>query len=179
MSTAPGGHDQGSGRDRYDRSTENPRQRLDRQFGELLQELRVAQTGVQLLFGFLLLLPFSAGSNRLVDTDHILYALTLVTSTAALGFLMSPVLVHRALFQRKRRPELVVVSHWLAVVGLLLLMVSVLCAVALVARVALGTSGSTPWIIGGCVVIVVGLWVVLPLALRLSSDPIRPPSSEK
>src|SRR4051794_17651990 len=94
-----------------DRPDETPAERADRNFVELLQELRVAQTGVQILFAFLLTLPFT---NRFVSIDGFqrgVYVFTLVSSATTVALLVAPVAVHRLLFQRGRKRELVYVGH--------------------------------------------------------------------
>jgi len=93
---------------------EMPLQRADRNLAELLQELRVAQTGVQILFAFLLTLSFT---DRFVTIDGFqrgVYVFTLVTSATTVALLVAPVAVHRLLFQRGRKRELVHVGHRMA-----------------------------------------------------------------
>ena len=97
---------------------EAPLQRADRNFAELLQELRVAQTGVQILFAFLLTLSFM---DRFAMADAFqrgVYVFTLAASAVTVALLIAPVAVHRLLFQRGRKRELVRVGHRLVVTGL-------------------------------------------------------------
>ena len=100
---------------------ETPMQRLDRNWADLLQELRVVQTGVQLLTGFLLTLPFQARFEQLSVYERMIYLITVALSVAATGFLIAPVSLHRILFRRHARQLMVTVSHRLAIIGLVLL----------------------------------------------------------
>src|ERR1700712_4015200 len=80
-------------------------QRLDRNWTDLLQELRVVQTGVQFLTGFLLTLPFQQRFWQLSSRQHDLYLASVSASVVATAFLQAPVSVHRALFRRHQRDE--------------------------------------------------------------------------
>lgn len=100
---------------------ENQVQRLDRNWGDLLQELRVVQTGVQLLTGFLLTLPFQARFAELPVRDTRLYLATVACSAAATVALITPVAMHRVLFRRHKMHELVGIAHWFAIAGIALL----------------------------------------------------------
>jgi Family of unknown function (DUF6328) len=142
------------------------RAQIDRQFAELLQELRAGQTGVQLLFGFLLAIPFTAKYGLLDATVHHVFTLTVALATLALTFLMSPVLAHRLTFRRKVRPQLIQVSHYCALVGMYLLSGAVLGAVYVVASVAVPGQRAQPWLMVTCASGLVLAWVVLPLLLR-------------
>ena len=100
---------------------ETEAQRLDRNWSSLLQELRVAQTGVQLLTGFLLILPFQP---RFAELDAVMRTVYLVTVSCSIGatvLLVAPVSMHRVLFRRHRLETLVAVSHKYAIVGTMLL----------------------------------------------------------
>jgi hypothetical protein len=78
-----------------DQRGETPLERLDRNWADLLQELRVVQTGVQLLTGFLLTLPFQARFAQLHQFEENLYLSTVGLAIASTGFLIAPVLIHR------------------------------------------------------------------------------------
>ena len=95
-----------------------PLRRADRNFAELLQELRVAQTGVQILFAFLLGLVFTDRFARLGTTERGIYLATLAASALTGALLVAPVMVHRLLFQRGFKRELVRIGHRFAVAGL-------------------------------------------------------------
>ena len=114
-------------------SHETERQRWQRNFADLLQELRVAQTGVQILFAFLLTLPFSNGFTRTSGFQKDVYIVALLSSAAAAALIISPVAFHRALFRQGRKPELVRYSHAMATGGLACMLVAMVSAVLLVA----------------------------------------------
>jgi len=118
---------------------ETPVQRLDRNWADLLQELRVLQTGVQLLTGFLLMLPFQSRFDQLSTLQNAVYLLTVSLSVAATGCLIAPVSLHRTLFRRHARAVLVMKSHRLVVIGMSLLACAVIGAVLLVFDVVAGT----------------------------------------
>jgi hypothetical protein len=145
-----------------DRRDEDPAKRWDRNYSELLQELRVAQTGVQILFAFLLTIPFSA---RFVEAtgpfDHFVYVFTVVTTALAMALLVAPATHHRQMFRQGRKPELVVTSSRLAKVGLAVMLVSVMGAVYLVLDVVAGL-GWAAAIVGFLAALYVFLWYVVP-----------------
>lgn len=119
---------------------ETPDERFDRNWNELLQELRVAQTGVQILFAFLLTIPFNQRFEHLTDTQRATYIVTLVLTALATLCLIAPVSHHRILFRRGRKKELVEASSTLAMVGLVFLWLSVVGAVFLVFEVVVAMS---------------------------------------
>src|SRR5690349_24583125 len=103
---------------------ESEKQRWDRNFADLLQELRVAQTGVQILFAFLLTLPFSSGFTRTTNFQKDTYIVALLAAAAATAMIISPVAFHRALFRQGRKPELVRFAHRVAIGGLAFMLIS-------------------------------------------------------
>ena len=153
------------------------RSQMDRQFAELLQELRVGQTGVQLLFGFLLTIPFTTRYAELRSDVHRVFAVTLMFATLALTSLMAPVLFHRVTFRRKIRPKIIKVSHYSALAGMYLLMAAILGAVYVVASVAVPGSRSLPWLLAVCALGLTTLWVVIPLVLRETAPPTTTPAA--
>ena len=104
---------------------ENEAEQLDRHWLELLQELRVAQTGIQILFAFLLVVAFSRPFQDAGDFSHVVFAVTLVLTAMAAGLLIAPVSVHRMVYRRRLRPELVRTAARMAVGGLVLMLCSV------------------------------------------------------
>lgn len=119
-------------------------QRWDRNFTDLLQELRVAQTGVQILFGFLLTVPFSNRFGQVTTLQKVVYALTFLSCTVAAALLIAPVSRHRQMFRQGRKAELVMRSDLLAQSGLLALMVTVTGVVFLVMDVLAGLAAACP-----------------------------------
>ena len=148
-----------------DHRGETTHQVLDRNVGELLQELRVAITGVQVLFAFLLTLAFT---DRFAELDQVgvtVYTITLLSTALATLTLIAPVSFHRIVFRRRQKAALVAVADRLLMVGLALLMLSITSATLLVLDVVLGR---WPAAVGAGFVAVFGvvLWYVLPLRQR-------------
>jgi len=141
-------------------------ERADRQLSELLQELRVVQTGVQVLFAFLLGVPFTQRFESLSQFDRGLYFATLLLSAAAILLLVAPTAWHRWLFELGDKSHLVSVAHRLAAAGLACVGLAVTAVVALVADVlysALATAISAGVVGVACTL----LWLLLPLRRRL------------
>ena len=144
---------------------ESENERMDRNFVELLQELRVLQTGTQILAGFLLTLPFQA---RFADLSR--YEVGLFMTAVGLAFLttillVGPVSVHRVLFRRHRKADLVRVSHTLARAGLVTLGLTMTAVLTLTFTLVLGVTAG--WVAGGVTVLLFSLiWWALPLWLR-------------
>lgn len=101
---------------RHEGETED--ERLDRNWNELLQELRVAQTGVQILTGFLLTLPFASRFTELATYQHYVYLAVLSGSVLSTGLLVAPVVYHRLLFRHGLRPWIVSQAHRSTTAGL-------------------------------------------------------------
>ena len=97
-------------------------QSVDRHFTELLQELRVAQTGVQILFAFLLGLAFTPRFPDLSDAQQRVYLATLVLAAVSAALLIAPVGYHRTVFRQRLRPQLVNTGHRYAIAGLFVLL---------------------------------------------------------
>jgi Family of unknown function (DUF6328) len=111
---------------------ETEKQRWDRNFADLLQELRVAQTGVQILFAFLLTLPFSNGFPKTTAFQKDVYMVALIAAACATAMIIAPVAFHRALFRQGRKPELVRYAHRMATGGIAFLLISMVSSVLLV-----------------------------------------------
>jgi hypothetical protein len=148
---------------------ETEAERLDRNWASLLQELRVAQTGVQLLTGFLLMLPFQQRFTELDGATRTVYLVTVGCSIGSTVLLVAPVSMHRLLFRRHRLKTLVSVSHNYAIAGLLLLGVALAGVAVVIFDIVLGPTAA--WIAGGCTL--VGLacfWLAVPLRERGTRD---------
>jgi amino acid permease len=111
---------------------ETEKQRWDRNFADLLQELRVAQTGVQILFAFLLTLPFSSGFPKTTAFQKDVYIAALLSAAFATAMIISPVAFHRALFRQGRKPELVQYAHRMATGGLAFMLIAMVASVLLI-----------------------------------------------
>jgi O-antigen/teichoic acid export membrane protein len=149
---------------------ETETERLDRNWGDLIQELRVLQTGVQFLTGFLLTLPFQQKFAQLSSAQVTLYLSTVAASIGATAFLQAPVSVHRALFRRHRRKQQVLVAHRLAIVGIILLACAVIGVASLIFDVLHGTGAGVAAGIVTAVGLIV-LWSVVPMSLRGKDAP--------
>ncbi|BBX68627.1 DUF6328 family protein [Mycolicibacterium psychrotolerans] len=152
-------------RERRETGTE----RLDRNWASLLQELRVVQTGVQLLTGFLLTLPFQQRFTMLDDTMQVVYLATVSASVLSTALLIAPVGMHRVLFRRHRLGSLVSAAHRCAYAGLLLLGVAVTGMTVIIFD---AVAGLTPALVAGACALLLfaGFWFVLPLGMR-GADP--------
>ncbi|MGI5466551.1 DUF6328 family protein [Streptomyces sp. CA-132043] len=147
---------------------ETAEERADRRWGELLQELRVAQTGVQILFGFLLTVVFQPGFEELDSLGRRIYVVTVVLGAATTGALIGPVSLHRLVTGRRLKPETVTWASRLTVLGLVLLLCTMVSAMLLILRVALHGTGAM-WLVGGMLVWFVLCWFVLPMYARHSA----------
>jgi hypothetical protein len=157
----------GTDDERYtqDRPNESPTERLDRNWNDILQELRVLQTGVQLLTGFLLTLPFQQRFTTLGSGERSLYLAAVAASIVATGFLQAPVSVHRALFRRHRRREQVQLAHRLSIVGIVFLACAVVAVTTLIFEVLDGwPTGLAAGAAAGLLLIV--LWLIIPWVAR-------------
>ncbi|MBZ4014281.1 DUF6328 family protein [Streptomyces purpurogeneiscleroticus] len=147
---------------------ETPEERADRRWAELLQELRVAQTGVQILFGFLLTVVFQPGFARLDDLGRDIYVVTVVLGAATTGALIGPVSLHRLVTGHRLKPQTVTWASRLTVLGLVLLLCTMVSAMLLILRVALHGTGAL-WLVGGMFVWFILCWFVLPVCARCSA----------
>ena len=109
----------------YSRGHETAAERLDRNWNDLLQELRVVQTGVQILTGFLLTVPFQQRFSELTEAQHRLYLGLVVAAVTTIGLLIAPVGMHRVLFRRRQKDTLIELADRLARAGLFCLCVVV------------------------------------------------------
>ncbi|MGV0734891.1 DUF6328 family protein [Mycobacterium syngnathidarum] len=145
---------------------ETEAERLDRNWSSLLQELRVVQTGVQLLTGLLLTLPFQERFSMLDGPMRVLYLATVACSSAATALLVAPVGMHRLLFRRHRLNLLVSAAHRCAFLGLVLLGLAMTGVTELIFDTVAGREAG---VIAGAVALLtfVGVWLLLPLVMRL------------
>ncbi|WP_031108884.1 DUF6328 family protein, partial [Streptomyces sp. NRRL S-146] len=144
---------------------ETPLQRADRNFVELLQELRVTQTGVQIPFAFLLSLAFTSRFEDLDTVQRVTYVVTLLLAVLAAALFTAPAALHRSLFQQGAKPRIVQVSSRLATTGLSVLVFAFSGSVLLVVDVTTGRAGGVA--AGTATFLVcVGLWGLLPRLVR-------------
>jgi hypothetical protein len=147
---------------------EDHKQRVDRELIELLNELRVALPGVQVLFAFLLTIPFAQGFTKLDGTEKFVYAASLMLSAAATGLLIAPTSYHRLQYRAGDKEQILLTANKMAIVGLVALAGAIACAVYVVmavvfdAGIAVALAGATAGMLGW-------LWYGLPLTRKLSS----------
>ncbi len=139
--------------------------RLDRNYNELLQELRVAQTGVQILFAFLLTIAFQPTFDGLSGFQHRLYLGTLLGAAAAVILFIAPVAIHRMMFRRGMKDRLVALTSRLAMAGLTFLSLAIVGAVLLVVDVVAGRVAAVI-LAGGTGAAIVVLWILVPGIFR-------------
>jgi O-antigen/teichoic acid export membrane protein len=151
-----------------DAREETELERLDRNTVELLNELRVAATGVQVMLAFLLVVPFNARWSRVTAFDRVDYFVTLLCVSAAAVLLIAPSMQHRLLFQRGEKPYLVQMGNRSAIAGGAFLAVGITGALILLSDVLFGAVSAA--IVGGVSAVVVStLWFWIPLRRRLRS----------
>ena len=132
---------------------------------ELLQELRVAGLGVQVLFGFLLSLPFTIRFTRLTHAQRGLYVADLLLAALSTALLLTPVAYHRMVFRQHLKEPLVRVANVMAIAGLVAVGLSITVAVLLVISFVEGEVPAFIWTF--CIgVLFLALWVVVPLIRR-------------
>lgn len=163
--------------DRHYSRDENEAEQLDRHWLELLQELRVAQTGVQIMFAFLLVVAFSRPFQEAGTYTHVVFAVTLVVTALATGLLIGPVSVHRLLYRRRLRPELVMTAARMAVGGLFLLLGAVAGGLLLALDVVLSRT-ATIVVVVGVVAWFAVFWYVVPITIRGRARTVRASSGE-
>nr|WP_031034455.1 DUF6328 family protein [Streptomyces sp. NRRL F-5650] len=154
---------EGAGRRRGRNETEE--ERADRMWTELIQEVRVAQMGVQILFGFLLTVVFQPKYATLSDTDQTIYLVTVVLGAVTTGALIGPVSLHRLVSGRRVKPQAVRWASRLTLLGLVLLLATTACSLLLILRVATH-DGFVPYLVTGVVLWYLLCWFGIPLWTR-------------
>jgi len=139
-------------------------ERADRNLSELLQELRVAQTGVQILFAFLLSLSFQPRFETIDATQRWTYVTTLLMSVVTAGLLVAPAAVHRVTFGQGLKIQTVQLGHRLFTSGLATMALTLTGAVLLVLDVTMGRAFAIP-VAAAAGIMLLGLWFLLPLPL--------------
>jgi uncharacterized protein DUF6328 len=155
------------------RPNETEAEREDRNLAELLQELRVAGLGIQIIFGFLLSIPFTNKFSALGTGQRTLYIVTLLLAAVATALLIGPVAYHRLVFRRNLKRHLIGAANVMAILGLATVGLTVSAAVVLVlSYVAHGL----PTVLLGVFVVglFAGLWFIFPLTRHWSHSPEPP-----
>ena len=144
---------------------ESAMERLDRNTVELLNELRVASVGIQVLFAFLLIVPFNVGFRRVTSFDRYVYFATLLCIASAAVLLIAPSIHHRLLFRLHQKAYLVTVASRLTIAAMAFLTVGLTGILVLISDVVFGLA--TAIVVGSvAAVLVSGLWFAVPLSRR-------------
>lgn len=155
--------------DRPSGREESEDERLDRNLGELLQELRVALPGVQVLFAFLLAVPFQQNFTKITTFEKDVYFVTLLCTAISAALLIAPSSYHRMTFRLQQKHELVFLANRFSIAGLAFLAVAMTGAIVLITDV----------LFGGIATVITGvaagstfatLWYGLPLKRRISLE---------
>ncbi|MDF2916882.1 DUF6328 family protein [Microbacterium sp. NPDC006705] len=148
-----------------DGRAESADERADRNWNELLQELRVLQTGTQILTGFLLALAFQPAFRDLSGPQRVFYLTLVVLAALSAIVALSPVALHRGLFRRRAKPAVVAFGHTALLFALVTVSVLLVGVVVFVFDVVVSTAAS--WVAGGALAFLIALlWVVSPLIYR-------------
>ena len=146
---------------------ESEKQRTQRQMMELLQELRVVTAGVQVLFAFLLTIPFSQRFADVNEFQKTVYFATLLLTTLSAAMLMAPTAYHRLRFHQRDRQHIVEVSNRFAITGLVALALAMTGAVLLVSDFLYSSTTLIVAAAGGTGLVFAVCWYALPLLRRL------------
>ena len=145
-------------------------ERSERQMAELLQELRVALPGVQILFAFLLTVPFAQGFERVTNFQKNLFFVTLLATAISTACFIAPTATHRLRFHKRDRRYVIESANTLLIAGLVFLSIAVVGAVTLITDLLF--DGAARWIWPSLIAVVLAvLWFLRPLARSESSGP--------
>ena len=144
------------------RNDEDEAERLDRELIELLNEVRVAMPGVQVLFGFLLTVPFQQGFRRISEFQEYLYFITLLLAATASAFLIAPSALHRILFRDHDKEWIVKTGSRLVLLGLAVLALAMVGAVFLITDILFREATVTA-VVAAIALLYASLWFALGL----------------
>jgi hypothetical protein len=144
---------------------ESSKERLDRELIELLNEIRVALPGIQVLFAFLFAAPFAQGWRRVTETQETMFVIAILAAALATACLIAPTTFHRLNFRQGAKEQVLRISNVLVLAGTLMLSVAMAAAVFVVCELIMPTGSATALALltGGVMVL---LWFAGPLALR-------------
>jgi Family of unknown function (DUF6328) len=154
---------------KVDAKDEDHEDRVNRELIELLNELRVALPGVQILFAFMLILPFSQGFAKVTTAERWVYFVAFIASALATALLIAPSSYHRLRFRHGDKERLLVASNRMAIGGMALIAVAMACVVGLITDVIFGTPAAAiaAGLVGGWFA---WFWYGLPLTRRFGMD---------
>jgi hypothetical protein len=144
---------------------ETPRERADRNLAEMTGELRVVITGIQVLFAFLLVVPFDGGFRSIGEFERATYFVTLVLAALAVVCLIAPSAAHRVLFRRDDKPYLVGTGNRQVIAGLVFLALAMCGSLTLVASKLFGPGAGVATLVLAAAVFGT-VWFGLPLRRR-------------
>jgi Family of unknown function (DUF6328) len=146
---------------------ESDEERLDRNLSELLQELRVALPGVQVLFAFLLAVPFQQNFTKINEFEKYVYFITLLCTALSAILLIAPSSYHRMTFRLQQKRELIFLANRFTIAGLAFLALAMTGAIVLITDVLFGGVATVVTGVGAATVFIV-VWYAMPLRRRLS-----------
>ena len=151
---------------------EDGQERINRELIELLNELRVALPGVQILFAFMLILPFSQGFTRITPTERWVYFAAFIAAALGTALLIAPSSYHRLRFRQRDKEHLLLVANRMAIAGMALVAISMAMVVGLITDVIYGTLAASlaAGFVGGWFA---WFWYGLPLTRRFDDDEER------
>jgi hypothetical protein len=154
---------------REEHDDESRRERVNRELIELLNELRVALPGVQVLFAFLLAVPFANGWSRVTESQKNIFFATLVATSVSTACFIVPTAYHRLNFRKREKENILFLSNKFAIAGIMFLALSMIGVLMLITDVIY--SQTAAFVTGGLAFLMFGgLWVVLPLFRRNADD---------
>ena len=151
------------------RDEESDKERRDRELIELLNELRVVLTGVQVLFAFLLTLPFTDRFHDLVPTQELMFTIAFTATATASVLLMAPTAYHRIRFRQQDKERMLHWANRFAIIGVGLLAIAIGTIVLLVIDV-LYEFRTAAMVAGAVTALIAWAWFALPLSRRIDDD---------
>ncbi|MFL5797930.1 MAG: DUF6328 family protein [Actinomycetota bacterium] len=162
--------DDDKSRERPGEPGEDEKTRRDRELIELLNELRVVLPGVQVLFAFLLTVPFSNGYTRMTELERDMYFVTFLATALATILLIAPSTYHRLLFRRGDKERMLYTANRMTIAGTMWLAVAMASAVFVITDVLFGAAWGASVAAAGALTLA-WFWYVLPLRRRLAEPP--------
>jgi Kef-type K+ transport system membrane component KefB len=159
---------------RADETEESAEERMNRELDELLQQLRITLPGVQVLFAFLLTVPFTQRFHLVDGLARDAFFVAFLSTASATALLLAPVAYARIQFRQFDKERLVRLGTVTAIAGLALLAVALSASTFVVTQV-LFSNVAAGAVAAGVAILFAGVWFVLPLVARFSSRPTAPP----